>query len=571
MRYYALACDYDGTLAFQGKVNGKTLAALRHLKISGRKLILITGRILDDLIYTFPHIDIFDRVVAENGALLYRPATREEKLLGEKLPEEFISELRKKGVDPLSVGRSIAATHQPHETKVLDTIREFGIEVQLIFNKGAVMILPSGINKATGLRAALNELGLSPHNVVGIGDAENDHSFLNISEFAVAVAKALPSVKEHVDYVTAGDHGDGVIELIDKLLTDDLHEFDAQSNHHILMLGKCRDGKDVCIKPHGMSVLLSGTSGSGKSTFATSFIERLNEYGYQFCIIDPEGDYLTLDDAVVLGGSKQAPMVDEILKILDRPEQNCVVNMLGISLADRPAFFDVLLSSLLELRSRTGRPHWIVIDETHHLLPSSSNLPDSLSIPKDLGGMLFVTVHPDHLARTILSEIDIIVVIGESPTQAILAFSEILGQAPPPIPTTRLEPGEAIAWWRKPPADPFWFRSIPPRSERRRHLLKYAEGKLGMDKSFYFRGPEKRLNLRAHNLILFMQIADGIDDDTWLYHLHRGDYSRWFRESIKDDCLAKETENIEQTNGIPPEKSRSLIREKIERRYTGPA
>ncbi|MCF6157836.1 MAG: DUF87 domain-containing protein [wastewater metagenome] len=570
MRYYAFACDFDGTLAFQGKVNGKTLSALERLRNSGRKLILVTGRILDDLIYIFPHINIFDRVIAENGAVIYRPFLREEKLLCERLPEKLAFELCKKGVDSLSVGQSIISTIQPYETKVLETVRDLGIEAQLIFNKGAVMVLPSGVNKSTGLRAALDELGLSHHNTVGIGDAENDHSFLSICEFSVAVANALPSLKERVDYVAGVDHGDGVIEIIDKLLDNDLSGFPSKSDQHLILLGKSKEGKEVRVRPYNTSILLSGTSGSGKSTFAAGFLERLSEYGYQFCIIDPEGDYLTLDDAVVIGGSKQVPVVDEVVKLLDKPEQNCVVNMLGVTLADRPAFFDILLSSLLELRSRTGRPHWIVIDETHHLISSHLTPSDILSIPKDLSGMLFITVHPDHLPRVILSEINIIFVIGESSKQAINAFSEILGQAPPSIPPVKLEPGEAIAWWRKPPLDPFWFRSIPPRSERRRHLLKYAEGKLGIDKSFYFRGPEMKLKLRAHNLVLFTQMADGIDDDTWMYHLHRGDYSRWLKESIKDDCLAKEIEDIEQMNGITPEKSRSLIKEKIEKRYTGP-
>src|ERR1700757_4466057 len=171
MRYYALACDYDGTLASQGQVNEETLTALKHLRNSGRKLILITGRELDDLIRVFPYLNLFDRVVAENGALLYRPDAREEKPLGKTPPERFISALRNRGVNPLSVGRVIVATWKPHETAVLEVIRDLGIEMQVIFNKGAVMVLPSGVNKATGLSVALSELGLSPHNVVGVGDA----------------------------------------------------------------------------------------------------------------------------------------------------------------------------------------------------------------------------------------------------------------------------------------------------------------------------------------------------------------------------------------------------------------
>lgn len=224
MRYYALATDYDGTLAAEGRVDEGTLEALERLRNSGRRLILVTGREMNDLLRVFPQIDLFERVVAENGALLYRPATRETKRLAEAPPERFSEALRDRGVAPLSVGEVVVATWTPHEKTVLDVIRELGLELQVIFNKGAVMVLPSGVNKATGLTAALEELGLSPHNTVGVGDAENDHAFLSLCECSVAVANALPALKEQADWVTEGSRGAGVTELIDRLLAGDLAE-----------------------------------------------------------------------------------------------------------------------------------------------------------------------------------------------------------------------------------------------------------------------------------------------------------------------------------------------------------
>src|SRR5207302_10504290 len=167
-------------------------------------------RELDDLIKVFPRLDLFDRVVAENGALLYRPATREERPLSERPPDQFWQELIKRGAERVSVGRVIVATWRPHETTAIELIRDFGLELQVIFNKGAVMILPSGVNKATGLNVALGELGLSPHNVVGVGDAENDHAFLALCECSVAVSNALDMVKQRVDWVTEASHGGGV-------------------------------------------------------------------------------------------------------------------------------------------------------------------------------------------------------------------------------------------------------------------------------------------------------------------------------------------------------------------------
>src|SRR2546426_4479110 len=236
MRYMALACDYDGTLALDGQVNEETVAALERVRDSGRKLLLVTGREVDDLLTVFPHAHLFDRIVAENGALLYAPATGTERRFGGGPPEAFVQALRARDVRPISVGRVIVATWHPHENTVLETIRDLGLELQVIFNKGAVMVLPSGVNKATGLSAALDELGLSPHNVVGIGDAENDHAFLSLCECAVAVANALPMVKERADLVTEASHGDGVAEIVDKLIRDDLREAEpALARYHVLL------------------------------------------------------------------------------------------------------------------------------------------------------------------------------------------------------------------------------------------------------------------------------------------------------------------------------------------------
>jgi len=285
MRYFVLATDYDGTLAVDGRVNDETIAALERLRLSGRKLILVTGRELDDLQRVFPQIDLFDCVVAENGALLYSPATRQEKPLGSQPPEQFIQALRDRHVDPLSVGRVIVASWHPNETTVLETIRDLGLELQVIFNKGAVMVLPSGINKAAGLSAALDEMKLSPHNVVGVGDAENDHAFLELCECSVAVANALPMVKERVDFVTNGSRSAGVVELIDKILASDLSEIDSQLQGHNILLGTREDGSEVHMKAYGSSILLAGTSGGGKSTLATAVLERIAEQKYQFCKI----------------------------------------------------------------------------------------------------------------------------------------------------------------------------------------------------------------------------------------------------------------------------------------------
>ena len=222
MRYLALATDYDGTLAHHGEVDSQTVEALRRLAGSRRKLILVTGRQVDDLIRVFPELPIFDRVVAENGAVVYRPRERELRLLAERPADAFILALKDRGVDPLFVGHVVVATVEPNEKLALDVIRDLGLELEIIFN------LPPSVNKATGLKAALEELSISADRVVSVGDAENDHALLAMSGCGVAVANALESLKAEANHVTKARASEGVRELIESLIEDDLRSADSK-------------------------------------------------------------------------------------------------------------------------------------------------------------------------------------------------------------------------------------------------------------------------------------------------------------------------------------------------------
>jgi HAD superfamily hydrolase (TIGR01484 family) len=333
MQHHILATDYDGTLAHHGHVDDATLAALERFLATGRRLVMVTGRELPELLQVFPHTHLFEWIVAENGALLYRPATQEERLLCDPPHDAFVAALKSRGVAPMSVGRVIVATWEPHEQAVLETIHDLGLERQVIFNKGAVMILPTGVNKATGLAEALKVMSLAAENVVGVGDAENDHAFLHMSGLSAAVANALPAVMETADLVLKADHGAGVAELIDLMIADDLAE-----------------------------------------------------------------------------------------------------------------------------AGRTSR----------------------------------------------------------------------------------------------------------------RRRVKYLEGELAPEESFYFRGPDSKLKLRAQNLAMFLQVADGVDDATWEFHRKRGDYSRWLRDCIGDHVLAILAKEVERPGEMPAEEGRTRLREAIERDYVVP-
>ena len=570
MRYLALACDYDGTLACDGTVSQETLAALERLLATGRKLILVTGRELDDLQSVFPHLELFERVVVENGALLYRPLTRDEKLLGTPPPEPFVTRLCERGVSPISVGRAIVATWKPHETTVLEAIRDFGLDLQVIFNKEAVMVLPAGVNKASGLLAALEELQFSPHNVAAIGDAENDLALLGLCECAIAVDNALPMVKERADFTTLSERGRGVVELIDELIDGDLQEREPLLFRHRMLLGSRSDGTEVHLHPYGTNVLIAGPSGSGKSTVASAFIERLTEHAYQFCVIDPEGDYDGLEHAVVVGNGAQAPTIDEVLQLLSNPRQNVVVNLLGLEIVDRPPFFLSLLPRLQDLRARTGRPHWLIVDEAHHLLPAQWE-PSRLAMPQELDRTLLITVHPAHVARAVIALVDTVLLVGQPATDALTGFCQAVDEAVPDLADGALQEGEILFWSRKSESAPCGVRVLPGKAARRRHSRKYAEGELPPDRSFYFRGPAGTFNLRAQNLIAFQQLANGVDDAMWLHHLRRGEYSRWFKEAIKDEELSAEAARVENMPHLSAAESRALIQSAIEERYTVPA
>ena len=231
MNCLVLACDYDGTLAHDGVLDDATATALDRFRASGRRLVMVTGRELPDLQKVCQVLDKFEWIVAENGALLYRPTDHFSRLLCAPASAALAQKLGEAQAQPLSVGRAIIATREPHETLVIELIKNLGLELQVIFNKGAVMVLPTGVNKATGLTAALQEMVVDPRNVVAVGDAENDHGFLAFCGIGVAVGNALPMLKERADLVMEGKRGFGVTELIDRILATDLADLPARGKN----------------------------------------------------------------------------------------------------------------------------------------------------------------------------------------------------------------------------------------------------------------------------------------------------------------------------------------------------
>jgi len=444
MRYLALCCDYDGTLAHHGRVAPETFSALERLKASGRRVILVTGRELPDLRGVCPRLEVFDHVVAENGALLYEPGTQRETPLAARPPESFIASLRQRGVSPISEGRVIVATWEPHGTAVLEVIRESGLPLQVIPNKGAVMVLPTGISKASGLAAALERIGLSAHNTVGIGDAENDHALLDMCECSAAVANALPSIKSRADIVTAADHGAGVIELCEELLRDDLAGREPRLLRHNILIGLDEAGHEIRVAPYGERILVLAAEHS-TSALVTRLLEQLSRKAYTFCALSLQTRQAGLAGAVSLGEPDRAPGVEEILQVLKGPGgESVLVSLAGLTPAAGPDFLSRLASGLEQLRAVSGKPHWLLIDATDASVPAHQS--EALRTFEAAHTLVCTTQHPDVLSREALQATTLLVANGAMAHESIAAFCRAAALALPSMGPMMLADADALAW-----------------------------------------------------------------------------------------------------------------------------
>jgi hypothetical protein len=468
-------------------------------------------------------------------------------------------------VPRLEIGDVIVATWEPHEATVLKTIHDLGLDLQIIFNKGAVMILPTGVNKATGLTAALKRLGFSHHNTVAIGDAENDEAFLKLCDASAAVENALDVVKKQVDIVTRGARGAGVCELIDEVLDNDLKQLRHRPGRGIL-IGTDLAGREVRIPVYGTRVLVTGESAGGKSRFAASILEQLTDQCYQTCVVDPEGDYQEFKEPVVLGTIEKTPAAEEVVQVLEDPTKSCVVSLFGTPADEQPPVFARILRALMEFRSRTGRPHWYLIDEAHYPLSAKWRPTEDLHL-EELRSVMFITAFIDQLPETVLRGIDLFVAIGDEPSKHLARYCELLGEPTPDVEAPQNhQQHRAIAWWR-PTGKPAWFKRLLPPSDHERHRHGNLDGDMSSEDRFYFRGPKGKLKLAAQNLRIFMQVGEGVDDKTWEHHLQNGDYARWFREVLKDEDLADRAEILGKNGKLPPAESRHQLFDFIRKKY----
>jgi HAD superfamily hydrolase (TIGR01484 family) len=558
--FRALAVDYDGTLALHGAVDESTIAALRRLREAGRRIILVTGREMTELRHVMPELTLFDLIVAENGGVLHNPATGQERALAGAPPPALVQKLMERNVEPLSLGQTILATWQPHEPSVLAAIAELGLDHQIIFNKGAVMVLPAGVNKGTGLAAALHDLELSASNVVGAGDAENDLAFLSACGCSAAVANALTSVKEGCDLVLTKDHGEGIVELIDRMLREDAMLVAPSRRGIPLSAGII--GTPIWLTPQD-SLLIVGGSGSGKSRFVTLLVERMVDRGFGVCVLDPEGEYENLQGTVATGDELQAGSIVEAVRLIGCG-MNVVFGTVTISLDARRRLFERLVPRVFALRRARGRPHWLVVDEAHHYLPNSCTTMGRV-LTKEPEGLVLATIDPTWLPAKVIAAMDYIVAFGST-------AAELLSKCPgtalhSPSSVQSLGPDQALLWSRASPGE---VRVIPidaPRHRHERHHGKYAVGNVGAEHSFYFGWSSDGSVHRAQNLAEFIAEADLLPDEVWLRHLRGGDIAAWFLHVIRDEELSRRAREISKDSHLNGFESRQKIAEAIGERY----
>jgi hydroxymethylpyrimidine pyrophosphatase-like HAD family hydrolase len=476
---HVLACDYDGTIADDGLVTRETAAVLARVRESGRKLFLVTGRRLDDLRTVCPDVDrMFDLVVAENGGLLYAPERREIRRLCDAPEAARLQALQRRGV-PFATGSAILATTVAHADAALAAIREAGVERSLVFNKGAAMLLPGGVTKGTGLAAALDVVHLSARNLAGIGDAENDHAFLAMCECAAAVADAVPALRERADIVTDAPGHHGTIEFVERHVLRDLAELAPRLTRHDVQLGEDHAGTPVSVAAHGTHLLVVGPSGSGKTALTVALVEQLVEAGRTACLIDPEGDYRGLAEVqrvLVMGGEgeRALPTQDELAQLLGRSGESLVLDLSALSRAEKVTYATKILATANLVRGTRGMPHWIVIDEAHHIFPADGSQPMDL-LPPAPASFSLITLRVDDLPRAVIERAN---TIASTDLEAFRAATQtVFGRhvhgvrRPAGAPLGR---GEAAIAWRDPDRPAVRFRVREGRVEHRAVRRRYA-------------------------------------------------------------------------------------------------
>ncbi len=563
--YRAVALDYDGTLTLTGRPAPALLDVLAEARRSGLALVLVTGRVLPQLQALFPDVtERFDLVVAENGAVLARNGAPDQPL-AEPVDPRLAAALRGRGL-PIERGQVLVAALARDAAAVEEEVARSGTEVVLVRNRDALMLLPSGVSKGSGLFHALGELGISFHSTVSAGDAENDHSLLAVSELGVAVANAVPALAEHADLVLDLPAGEGIASLLRGPVI--AGERIVHSRRWRVALGTAADGTPATLPASQLDVVIAGGSGSGKSFLAGLFVERLVGLGYSVCILDPEGDHSALAEVrgvTLVGAGTTPPPPPELRRLLRSRFSSVVVALDGLAPEGRRRYVREALAELHRERLVSGLPHWIVLDEAQETLTAEPG--HELGRELTGRGHCLVTWQPERLSPRVVGTLDAAVVLpGLRPEQSrallerVGAAGDVAGVAGDGERARLLVRGAA----------PIAFEPGARRRPHVRHWHKYLTRSLPPDRWFLFReGGVPNGHVAGNVADMHRELAHA-DLSVVGHHLLHGDFSDWLGATLKDGQLAASVRDLEvaaRQRGTVGEEDRSLLLAAIERRY----
>jgi hydroxymethylpyrimidine pyrophosphatase-like HAD family hydrolase len=569
-RYFrAIALDYDGTLTTNDRPDATVLDAIADARREGRRLILVTGRILAELEQVFPEArESFDAIVAENGAVVWQ-ATRGVRTAALPVSVALEEALRGRGI-PVRRGQVLLATAAVYDQAILQEIARLGLGDQLVHNRAALMVLPSGITKGTGLLEALDDLGVSHHSTIGAGDAENDHSLLDVCELGVAVANAVDGLKARADVVLAEPDGAGITSLLRGAILRE--EVRIPPRRWEVRLGTLPDGRAATVPGAQVNVLITGGTRSGKSCLAGLFAERLMARRYSVCVLDPEGDHLGLGQlhgVMTLGGNEPLPSAELLRRILGHGVGSAVIDLSLRPASEKHDYCRRALEALARAREETGLPHWVFVDEAHLLLGSRNPLLQPEDVQR---GLCFVTYRPGELDSATLEAIDVVLT---TPGTEALALAD--APLPPRLAAQVSRPalerelaglplGWAVLFDR---AGPRRFVVDRRTSSHIRHWHKYLHASLPPHQRFFFRAPTYATGVAAANLAEFHDALLRSQPDVIRHHAACRDFSRWLGGVIRDDDLARDVRDIERTieAGADVELLRQQLVGLIEQRY----
>jgi len=548
MKLAALALDYDGTIAVDGILDRAVRDAIAAARQQGLVVVLVTGRHLTDLRRVVGDLTCFDVVVAENGAVLEFPASGRHVVLGHPPNAAFISELRRRGVD-LVVGETVVETDAGFACTALEVLRQLEQPLILAFNRGRLMVLPQAVAKSTGLRQALLALRISIHNAVGIGDAENDHDLLDACEVGVAVAWGSPALRAVADEVIDGSGPAAVAAYIRRIMGQPRLSA-AQMGRRRLLLGHQHDGQLVSLAVRGRTVLIAGEPGTGKSWLAGLLCEQLILQGYCVCIVDPEGDYRSLESlpsVITLGGDDPPPSPRELVKAFRHPDVSVIVDLSKLPHRKKVEYLDVLLPLLITLRRRSGFPHKILLDEAHYYLAGSDS---ARLIDSELAGYILVTYRISGIAPSIRTADDAVVIVTRE-TDAHEADTLMDMCRPRPADIDRrifrdLSTNEAalIPGAEESQGRIRRFQLAPRLTAHVRHQTKYLDMPVLDTQAFIFTD-NGRTGPRARTLKEFMGLLVALQPERIRAHLLRHDFSRWLADVFRDHPLAAHVRELE--------------------------